>query len=92
MLRHVFIWPGMRAMVRSHVKQCQACQCNERRRLQFGHLPPKTAIRKPWGGLCVDLIGSYTLKGKDGTEIYFMCLTMIDPATSWFEMAELSVI
>jgi hypothetical protein len=39
----------------------------------------------------VDLIGPYTLKGKDGTEIDFMCLTMIDPASSWFEIVELPV-
>ena len=35
------------------------------------------------------LVGPYTLKGKDGTEIDFMCLTMIDPASSWFEIVEL---
>jgi hypothetical protein len=40
--------------------------------------------------LCVDLIGPYTLKGKDGV-IDFMCVTMIDPATSWFEIVELPV-
>jgi len=34
----------------------------------------------------------HTLKGKDGTEIDFMCLTMINPTSSWFEMAELPVI
>jgi hypothetical protein len=45
----------------------------------------------PWEALCVDLIGPYTIKGKDGTEIDFMCLTMIDPASSWFEMVELPV-
>ena len=28
-------------------------------------------------------------KGKDGTQIDFMCVTMIDPATSWFEIVEL---
>ncbi len=39
----------------------------------------------------MDLIGSYTLKGKDSTEIDFMCVTMIDPATSWFEIVELLV-
>ena len=44
-----------------------------------------------WEALCVVLIGPYTLKGKDGTEIDFMCLTMIDPASSWFEMVELPV-
>ena len=39
----------------------------------------------------MDLIGPYTLKGKDGTEIDFMCLTMIDPASSWFEIVELLI-
>ena len=39
----------------------------------------------------MDLIGPYTLKGKDGTEIDFICLTMIDPASSWFEIVELPV-
>ena len=39
----------------------------------------------------MDLVGPFTLKGKDGTEIDFMCLTMIDPASSWFEIAELLV-
>ena len=45
----------------------------------------------PWEALCVNLIGPYTIKGKDGTEIDFMCLTMIDPASSWFKMVELPV-
>ena len=39
----------------------------------------------------MDHIGPYTLKGKDGTEIDFMCVTMIDPATRWFEIVELPV-
>jgi hypothetical protein len=39
----------------------------------------------------VDLIGPYTFKGKDGTKIDFMCLTMIDPASSCFEKVELPV-
>jgi hypothetical protein len=39
----------------------------------------------------VDLIGPYTIKGKDGTQIDFMCITMIDTATSWFEIVELLV-
>ncbi len=46
-------------------------------------------ITTPWEALCVDLIGPYTLNGKDGSSIDFMCLTMIDPATSWFEILEL---
>jgi hypothetical protein len=47
-------------------------------------VPPKLVI--------VDLIGHYTLKGKDGSSIDLMCLTMIDPATSWFEIVELSTV
>jgi hypothetical protein len=39
--------------------------------------------------LCVDLVGPYTLKDKNGSSIDFMCLTMIDPTTSWFKKVEL---
>ncbi len=43
----------------------------------------------PWKALCVDLIGPYSLKGKDSSSIVFVCLTMIDPATSWFKIVDL---
>jgi hypothetical protein len=46
----------------------------------------------PWRALCVDLIGPYTLKGHDSSSIDFMCLTMINPATSWFEIVELPTV
>ena len=46
----------------------------------------------PWHTLCVDLIGPSTLKCRDGTVIDFMCLTMIDPTTGWFEIVEFPVI
>jgi hypothetical protein len=91
-LRATMTFSGMRTLVRRHTKYCQSCQFNKRRKLKYGKLPEKRVIRTPWEALCVDLIGPYTLKGKDGTVIDFMCLTMIDPATSWFEMVELPVI
>ncbi len=40
----------------------------------------------------VDLVGPYTLKGKDGSSIDLMCLTMINPATSWFKIVELPTV
>jgi hypothetical protein len=46
----------------------------------------------PWKALCVDLIGPYTLKGHAGSSIDFMCLTMINPATSWFKIVELPTV
>ncbi len=40
----------------------------------------------------VDLVGPYILKGKDSSSIDFMCLTMIDSATSWFKIVELPAV
>jgi hypothetical protein len=59
---------------------------NKCRNHKHRKLPAKLAITTPWEALCVDLIGPYTLKGKDKTVIDFMYITMIDPATSWFEI------
>jgi hypothetical protein len=53
---------------------------------KYEHLPPKLIITTLWKALCVDLTGPYTLKGKDGLSFDFICLTMIDPATSWFKI------
>eukprot|EP00804_Cyclotella_cryptica_P013866 CCRYP_002396-RA/>CCRYP_002396-RA protein AED:0.37 eAED:0.47 QI:0/0/0/1/0/0/3/0/440 len=89
-LRLSMYWKGLRTTVQSHVKKCHSCQVNKRRQIKYGKLPLKLAITN-WEALCVDLIGPYTLKGKDKTQIDFMCVTMIDPATSWFEIVELPV-
>jgi hypothetical protein len=45
-----------------------------------------------WECLCVDLIGTYTLKGKENLQIAFMALTMINPTYSWYEIVELPVV
>jgi hypothetical protein len=88
-MRSMMYWKGMRTTIRRYVKTYQSCQVNKRHSQKYGHLPPKLAITTPWKALCVDLIGPYTLKGKDGSSIDFMCLVMIDPTTSWFEIVEL---
>jgi hypothetical protein len=85
-------WKGMHTTIRSLTKSCRSCQVNKRGSHKHGHLPPKTVITNPWECLCVDLIGPYTLKSKDNSQVDFMALTMIDPASSWFEIAELPVI
>ncbi len=68
------------------------CQVNKWQMHKYVKLPIKLVIQNPWEALCVDLIGPYTLKDKDKTEIDFMCLTMIDPATSWLKILELPVV
>ncbi len=60
--------------------------------MKYGNIPTKLVIATPWECLFVDLIGPYTLKGKDRSQIDFMCLTMIDPASSWYEITELPVV
>ncbi len=57
--------------------------------MDTSRLKAKLIISTPWECLCVDLIGLYTIKGKDGLQIDFMALTMIDPASSWFKIVEL---
>jgi hypothetical protein len=91
-MRSLMYWKGMCTTIQSYIKSCRSCQVNKRHSQKYGHLPPKLAITTPWKTLCVDLIGPYTLKGKDGSSIDFMCLTMIDPATSWLEIVELSTV
>jgi hypothetical protein len=88
-MRSMMYWKGMHTSIRKYVKSCRSCQVNKRHSQKYGHLPPKLVIMTPWKALCVDLIGPYTLKGKDGSSINLMCLTMINPATSWFEIVEL---
>jgi hypothetical protein len=52
-------------------------------------LPAKEAEADPWEVLCVDLIGPYTIKRRGKKNLVLWCLTMIDPATGWFEMREI---
>ncbi len=92
MMRSVMYWKGMRTTIRRYVKFCRSCQINKGHNQRYGHLPPKLVITTPWKVLCVDLIGPYTLKGKDGSSIDFMCLTSINPVTSWFEIVELPTV
>jgi hypothetical protein len=85
-------WKGMRTTIRSQTKSRKSCQVNKRGLQKYGHLPPKTVYTISWECLCVDLIGPYTLKGKDNLQIDCMALTMINPTSSWFEIAELPVV
>ncbi len=85
-------WKGMCTTIQSLTKSCRSCQFNKRRSQKYGHLPPKTVYTIPWECLCDDLIGPYTLKGKDNSQIDFMALTMINHTSSWFKIAELLIV
>ena len=91
-LRVNMTWDGLRKDVCRHTESCQSCQKNKRYKIKYGKLPTKLAWTTPWKVLCVDLIGTYLHKGKYGSEVYFMCLTMMDPATNWFKIVELTIV
>ncbi len=78
--------------IRRYVKSCRSCQVNKRHSIRYGRVPPKLVITTPWKVLCVHLVDPYTLKSKNGSSFDFMCLTMIDPATSWFKIVELPTV
>ena len=79
----------MRLRTSKHVQFCDRGQRGKKQKLKYGHILPKVTIFYPWKQLSVDLIGPYTNEAKGGFKLNFICLTMIDPATSWFEIAEL---
>ena len=85
---------GLRKTVQLHVKKCHNCQVIKCRNHTYSILWTKLAITIPWEALCMDHLGlgPYTLKGKDKRVIDFMCITKINPATSWFEIAKLPVL
>ena len=61
---------------------------NKKRRKKYGHLPAKKAEVIPWNRVNVDLIGPYNVKSK-GKTFQLRARTMIDPATSWFEIVRI---
>ena len=46
-------------------------------------------LKNPWDTLYVDLIGPYMIPRKGKKTLKLWCITMIDPATGWFEMAQI---
>ena len=93
-----FYWPKMRQTIKHVCSRCMSCQLTKKKLHRHGLLPPKDPQVIPWHTVCVDLIGPYTIgkpgrtvKGKyipSSDETTLHCLTMIDPATGWFEIVE----
>ena len=85
--QHLY-WPGLQENCKALTRTCLTCQLSKKQQRKYGHLPAKTAETKPWEILCVDLIGPYRIrrKGKKNSDLELKAVTMIDPATGWFEI------
>ena len=79
-------WPKMRDQITKYVQACPTCQKNKRKQKMYGHLPPKEAEAEIWDKMCVDLIGPYKIRRKGKPTLECKCVTMIDPASGWFEL------
>ena len=88
-LRQHFDWKGLHTTVHGVCMKCPSCQREKITNHKYGKLPPKQAETNPWDTICLDLIGPYTIPQKGKNPLKLWCLTMIDPATGWFEMAQI---
>lgn len=87
-IRQVFTWPGLKPRVEEWCRTCHSCQMFKKQRKKYGHLPAKKAETKPWWRVNVDCIGPYPVRTP--TKTYELrAMTMIDPATGWFEIARI---
>ena len=83
-------WPGLRNHVLACVQTCDICQRYKKQNRHYGHLPTKATEAQPWETLCMDLIGPYQIQWKGKEPLWLQAVTtMIDPATGWFEVAEI---
>jgi hypothetical protein len=57
----------------------------KKERKKYGLLPPKIAESDPWVMVCADLVGPF-ITGTPAKAQSLFALTMIDPATGWFEI------
>ena len=88
-LRQHFTFIGLTPMVTRVCKACNVCRSLKRHnKRKYGKLPPREPDLIPWHTLCIDLIGPYKF-GQGKEEISLHCLTMIDPATGWFEIVNI---
>ena len=88
-IRQHLWFPDMRTKIRTQLRHCHTCQIYKKQKKKYGYLPAKKAEATPWERVCVDLIGPYTINRPKGQEpLHLRALTMVDPATGWFEMAE----
>ena len=81
-------WPKLKDDCEHLVKLCPTCKRNKRKAKSHGLLPPKNDEVIPWDHLCIDLIGPYTITRKGQEDLICKCVTIIDPATGWFAIAQ----
>ena len=95
-IRQTCYWKGLSNQAKQHVKTCKVCQQHKKKR-KYGLLPAKKIKELvPWETVHIDLIGPYSVTAKQiqpggsikEVELTLTAMTMVDPATGWFEITE----
>ena len=76
----------MRDQIELYVRACPTCQLNKQKHKNYKYLPPKEAEVVIWDKMCINPIGSYKIHRKGQPDFVCKCVTMIDPASGWFEI------
>ena len=88
-LRQHFTFMGLGPMAARVCKACMVCRSLKANHKKCGKLPPKEPELIPWHTLCIDLMGPCPFGDqKKGAAVTLHCMTMIDPATGWFDIVE----
>jgi hypothetical protein len=95
-IKETCYWKGLSNQAKQYVRTCKVCQQYKNKR-KYGHVPAKTIEDLvPWRTVHIDLIGPYTITVKQTQpggeikeiELKLTAMTMVDPATGWFEIVE----
>ena len=88
-LRQHFDWQGLSTTVQDVCKKFPTCQRAKITNKKYGKLPPKQAENKfPGNAMCRPHCPIYN-PSKSKTPLKLWCLMKINPATGWFEMAQI---
>jgi len=85
-------WIRLKSTCTRACKRCENCAVSKKHDQKISLLPPKPNPEIiPWHTLCADLVGPYKFGDpkKPETHIELHCVTMMDPATGFFETAEM---
>ena len=96
-IKQHFTWMNMRKDVHNVCSRCNTCLLIKRNnKRSYGLLPEKEAESEPWEKLCIGLIDPYPIptkghkKTKDPKPLQLWAVSMINPASGWIEIKEIT--
>lgn len=85
-----FTCRGLKRFVQKHVSACPVCIKQKSSTKKYGHLPPTTAVYRPWECVHIDLFGPWTFQCNTGKDHHIRAVSIIDSGLRWIELHEYS--